>query len=443
MTKQQRLTQIYVYVMFSLFLFFTGFKGYTAIFSAKCVAFTTLSLIYVLLSIIFKIKIKESGFWEKAAAVYLVITAISALSSKYFPKTLVGVSRYEGLLTIGIYVLVFICVSQNWKKDSLFVPFLSIAMILESLVVILQLMGYNALWLFPKGENYYVALEKYNGAFISTIGNADIASAFFSLTCPILSVLVIGYKKYRYLTLPASVMTLFCTLFMSVSAGIAALIATAFVLPTVIYKDKRKTVITILALIAVIAVFTVYFLPLTNGAVFELQALMRGNFDSDFGSGRIHIWKEVIKNTKPLLGSGPDTMLFEGIEPFTKTVGDKTITRYIDIAHNDYLNILFHQGIFALISYVAILSVLIKWFKNGKSNILVTALGAGIFAYCVQTFFSFSACSAAAFFWILLGVFNSESTEITKKAASSRWQCSPIATSIYSQSKPNGEVDLM
>lgn len=409
MTKQQRITQIYVYAMLSLFLFFTGFNGYSSIFGAKCAVFTALSVVYILLSVIFKIRIKEFRIWEKFAAVYLAITVFSALASNYFPKTLTGISRYEGLLTVGIYVLVFICVSQNWKSSPSFIPFLSIVMILESVIVILQLMGYNALWLFPKGENYYIALEKYNGAFISTVGNADIASAFFSLMSPILLVLLFGYKKYRYLTLPASLMSLFCTLFMSVSAGIAAMAATAFILPLVIFKNRRKTVTAILVAVAIFAVCTIYFLPLTDGALFELQAIMKGNFDGDFGSGRIHIWKEVIKNTKPLLGTGPDTMLIEGIEPFTKTIGGKTVTRYIDIAHNDYLNILFHQGIFALIAYIGILSVLIKWFKNGRCNIFVTALGAGLFAYCSQVFFSFSACSSAVFFWILLGVFNCES----------------------------------
>lgn len=423
--KQEYVTRTYVYLMLTFFLFFTGFHGYTAIFTAKCAAFTVLSLLYIAVFAICKIPKGKLSLPELSALIYLAVTLVSAFASDHFPKTLTGVSRYEGLLTVGIYVTVFIFVSRSWKWHSSFVPFLSIVALLQSAVVIFQLLGFNFLRLYPKGVNYYIALERYNGEFISTVGNADIASAFFSLITPVLWVLLFGYKKaarldqsnflynkkYRPLTLAAAVSSLFCTMAISVSAGVVAMAITAAVLPIVLFPEKRKSILAIILAVAILVLVLVYFLPLKDGTLFELQSLLKGNLSSDFGSGRIHIWSEVVENTKPLLGTGPDTMLLEDIEPFTKTVDGKTVTRKIDIAHNDYLNVLFHQGIFALAAYLGILTVLIKWYKNGRNDILVAAVGAGVFAYCVQVFFSFSACSSAIFFWIFIGILESESSQ--------------------------------
>lgn len=407
--NQNTVTRAYVYLMLTFFLFFTGFEGYRNIFDSKCVVFTALSIVYIVVSFVFGLKKELINAPQKLALIYLAVTAVSSATSVYFPRTLVGVSRYEGLLTVGIYVTVFLLVSQSWVKGSSFIPVLSGVGIAQSAVVLLQLLGFNALWLFPEGVNYYIALEKYNGAFISTVGNADISSAFFALIVPVLWILVFAEKRYRLMTLLSAVMSTACLILMSVSAGVVALVITVAVLPFVIFEGHRKITALITVAVVVVALAVLCFLPLTEGTLFELQSLIKGKPDSDFGSGRLHIWSEALKNLKHPFGTGPDTMLLENIEPFTKTVNGQTITRKIDIAHNDYLNILFHQGAFALIAYLGMLGLsLAKWIKNGRKNLLVTALGAGVFSYCVQVFFSYSACSSAIFFWIFLGMLEGE-----------------------------------
>ena len=406
--KKSLITNIYIYSMLSFFLFFTGFNGYMGIFGTKKCIFTALSILYIAISAIQGISFKKFGLAEISALIYLFITVLSAIVSEHFPETLLGVSRYEGLLTVGIYVFVFIFISQSWEVPTSFVPFLSAVMIFESLIVILQRCNLNVMCLFPKGENFSIAVEKYNGVFISTVGNADIASAFFCLMTPILFVLMLKQEKHRPLTFVSFVLSLSSVILISVSAGIVSLVAVAAVLPLVLFKSKRKLIITILCIVFVLSLILIYFLPLKSGMLFELQSIMKGNPDKTFGSGRLHIWSEVVENTRFFLGSGPDTMLYEGIEPFVKTVNGTEIVRKIDIAHNDYLNILFHQGIFALISYFGVLSPLLWWFKNKGNGAFSIAVGAGVFGYCVQVFFSFSACSSAVFFWIMLGILNAE-----------------------------------
>ena len=406
--KKSLVTDIYICAMFSLFLFYTGFRGYSGIFTAKKELFTILSLTYIGVSALWGIPFKKFKLPEISALAYFIITAVSAVLSDYFPKTLLGVSRYEGLLTIGIYVFVFIFVSRDFEMRPLFIPFLSVVMIAESIIVILQLFDFNVMGLYPIGENLSIATEKYNGVFISTIGNADIASAFFSLLTPVLFVLFLRYEKYKPMTFMSFVLSLICVLSMSVSAGIVAMLSTAVILPFVLFPKRRKLILLLLCIALIISLLLIYFLPFRDGMLYEFQCIMKGEADRTFGAGRFHRWSEVISNTKPLFGSGPDTMLYEDIEPFVKIENGEKIVRRIDIAHNDYLNILFHQGIFALISYFCLLSPLLTWFKNKKGNAFPLAVGAGAFAYSVQVFFSFSACSSAIFFWIMLGILNAE-----------------------------------
>lgn len=411
-------SRIYVYALFVLFLFFTGFKGYSNIFDSKCILFTVLGVLYLTFSCVLGISLRSLRLPEICALVYLGITALSALASPHFPETLLGVSRYEGLVTVGLYVAVFILLSQNWRADGCFPAVISAVMIAESLVVVFQRLGFNILWLYPKGTNYYIALEKYNGAFMSTVGNSDISSAFFSLMTPILWGFSLSFKKYRPLTLTAAVLSTVCLFALSVTAGTVAAVVTLAVLPIVLFPEKRRLTVTVVFILIITALLMIYFLPLSEGTLFELRSLMRGEYDPDFGSGRLHIWREVTEELRLPLGSGPDTMLREDIEPFVKTVDGRTVTRRVDVAHNDYLNILFHQGIFALAAYLGVLIPLLAgWYKNGRRNKTVALLGAGVLAYLVQVFFSYSACSSAAFFWAMLGILNAELKQNTTSCA--------------------------
>ncbi len=398
---EKRIAHIYVYLMLGFYLFFTGFEGYTNIFDSKYVVFVSLSAIYVIASAIFGIR-KKPGVAEWSAIAFLVLSAISAFASEHFPRTLVGATRSEGLLTIALYVLVFIFLSQNWETPRSFVPFLAIVMLVESAIVLLQLIDLNVMGLYPRGENYHIALEKYNGAFISTIGNADISSAFFSLMTPVLWGLGFEYKRHRILIFASAILSLLATLMMSVSAGVVALALTLLIALPFTLLPKKKAVLLIVSLLTVL-LLVLYLLPIGNGTLFEIHSLLHGKADGDFGSGRLHIWKEVLKNLDNLaFGNGPDTMFYADLEPFTKITGGKTITRKIDIAHNDYLNVLFHQGLFALVAYLGVFTSLFK----KRPSPLQRSVRLGIFAYAVQIFFSYSSCPSAIFFWIMLGIMN-------------------------------------
>lgn len=52
---------------------------------------------------------------ERFCLIYLLITWISALASPRFPETILGVSRYEGALSITLYGLSFLLVVR-WGR---------------------------------------------------------------------------------------------------------------------------------------------------------------------------------------------------------------------------------------------------------------------------------------------------------------------------------------
>ena len=102
-------------------------------------------------------------------------------------------------------------------------------------------------------------------------------------------------------------------------------------------------------------------------------------------------------------------MLYGGLEAFTRydeALGG-TIVAQIDVAHNEYLNILYHQGIFALAAYLGALAAAAKkWLRDSGRNALVAVLGTMLLCYGIQAFFSFSMVMTAPYFYLTLALFD-------------------------------------
>lgn len=141
----------------------------------------------------------------------------------------------------------------------------------------------------------------------------------------------------------------------------------------------------------------------------QLHMVLHGQAELSFGSGRLHIWVQVLERvwSHPLLGAGPDTMLCAQLTPFTRWDSDMgyIITAHIDTAHNEYLNILYHQGVLALAAYLgALLALTADWVRIAPEETGAAILGAGVLGYCVQAFFGISCPLTAPFFWLTLGL---------------------------------------
>lgn len=127
--------------------------------------------------------------------------------------------------------------------------------------------------------------------------------------------------------------------------------------------------------------------------------------EDNYGTGRMYIWKEVIKKSKDnlIVGVGVDNLYYS----FNPTLIDPTSRNAVDKAHNDYLQRLLCEGIFSLICYISLLIIIVL--NNYKSNDMIKSiLFLGFFAYITQIFFSISVIRVAPIYWIILGLLMSE-----------------------------------
>ncbi len=430
-----KLSYIFVALMLTVFLFWFDKTGFSGITEAKLKLFKIICGGYVVLNIVLipaclltellkpaelKALIKNSTWTQRLVLAFMLITVLSGILSQYSEQTWQGVSRYEGVQTICIYCLCFIFLSSFGRVKKWMAYLLGASLFLFGIICILQLYGLNPFELYPDGLNYFGAGIDYTGAYLGTIGNTDLLAGFLCIAITVLWVYVVRMnEKTRFLLIIPTVMALFVLVKMSVSAGIlgvfgGAVLTLPFVLP--ISEKTKNILIVILIALVVLSVALVYLCDFGIDILHEAHELMHGRADESFGSGRLYIWKNVIEKVPDnlLFGMGPDTMSLAGIEPFTRYDEAKNvqIVAEIDTAHNEYLNIMFHQGIFALLAYLAaLITAATKWIKQGGKNIACAVLGAAVLCYCIQAFFGISMMITAPFFWISLGLLDNTCRE--------------------------------
>ena len=406
------ITDIYLHLIIALFpLFFTK-AGYSNISFAKFSFFYAASIIYITAVVI--VAILKSYKPKFKCVHYLVfsyaaITLLSAVTSEHFPKTLMGASRQEGLYTILLYCAVFICVSLFGRIHKSHIYSLIISNTFFGVICILQLFGLNPLSLYPNGYNFYDGGIKYSGSYIGTIGNADLTGAYFCIIIPLLLFILLDKRiRWRVTAILPLALLLFTVCKMSVSACMVGLI-TAFIFAVpLFFKFRKKDIIIYSALIlflSLTSIALIRFVDVGSGLLHELHEILNSRISPEFGSNRIRIWKDVLSviHEAPILGKGPDTMILEKFEKFSTyypALG-KTLTTAIDTAHNEYLNVLYHQGILGFISYIGILAV--SFLKKPR------ALSVAALAYSVQAFFGISMLLTAPYFWITLALINKAS----------------------------------
>lgn len=429
-----QITTVYIYLMLTVFLFFCGSKGYLGITDAKFSVFCILCGGYIAVMALVAMEslivgtvkfrsplamLKASGWTQRLVIIYLLLTWISAFLSRYFPETVLGVSRMEGALTVTVYGVCFLLVSVFGKVSEGHLWVLGIAVLLFSSVCLLQIAGFNPFSLFPEGVGYADKYVAYSGEYLGTTGNADLTAAFFCLVIPVMWVSLwrLNGKRRFFLLIPlaASLVTLLC---MDVMAGLVGVFAGGLLMvPVVAPISKRRKKILWCAIIAVgfLAVAVLFLVDFGSGFLHQLHEVLHGRIDRSFGSGRIQIWSEVLQRIPEhiLFGSGPDTMIRAGLQGFSKVNGDlgTVVVAKIDVAHSEYLNILFHQGIFALVAYVGALALLArKWIRSSADDAVTAALGAGACGYCIQALSGISMFIVAPLFWLVLGLLESRSS---------------------------------
>lgn len=417
------LNTVFLACVSTFFILWPGTEGYVTIADGKFTAFCWLFGGYILCTLLLGLEQcligtakfpAPSAIWKKSSGaqkfvvLYWLLTVISTLLSPYRNEALLGMSRHEGLLTISIYCGTFLCLSATARPKRWLLYLFGLTMTLEAVLCLIQMQGYNPFGLFPEGLSYFDANKSYAGIYLGTIGNADLLGALLCLAIPIFWVGILRLKGIlRFSLLLPLILCAMVLVQVNVQAALVGVFAGGLLsLPVVLPKYKKQTVLAVLVILLG-GLLLALFRRSTGGTLYELGQVLRGNWDDKFGNGRIYIWKTVLGAlpNRLFFGTGPDTMAAAGIVGFAwdnRELG-MTLSTMIDTAHNEYLNVAYHQGILALLAWLAALGCSAwKWIRHKSAAAAI--LGSAVLCYCIQAFFGLSMSPTASLMWVIWGL---------------------------------------
>ena len=417
---------LYTASVCSLHLLFPGFEGYAAITGSKwrllCALFLLCfgggALLRLELAIIGgqplpKLTRPKLSFFDVCLLAFWSWSALSTLLSPFRAAAFWGGSRRIGFVTVTILCLSCILTEHLLTPDRRLALLLGAALTLNGVFAFVQLAGYNPFTLYPAGMTYFDAHKRYAGAFLGTVGNIDLLSGVFCAAIPVCIVLALrGRDRLRFLLLIPAAISAAVAAGMSVAGCFLGLAGGFALLPAALMKTKKgKLCAALILLAAVIAGCLLLYAvgPRLGGTAGEAAAILHGELDDSFGSGRVYIWRKTLALVpeRPILGGGPDTLGLRTDAAFERYDDEAGRTRrtVVDNAHNEYLEILADQGVPALVFYLlALIAACVRWFRAAPNDPVAAACGCGAAAYAVQALVGLASPCSTPFFWLALGV---------------------------------------
>lgn len=354
---------------------------------------------------------------------FLLLYYVLLVASLFFTDN-IGIAvlgrpdRSEGLITISMYFILFLM--GRYIKDINY-NFFRLVMVTAVIVSIYGILQYFGIDPFPR--NYRTI--NYGRSAFSTMGNPNFLGSYLVLMIPI-SIYFYIFEKRKSGIFSYSVLLfcLLCTRTRGAWLGTILSISCLIYLHFFYHKNiksyfKRYAVLIIISLIIVL-VFDFFsegvLINRFTSISSDMMEFFRNGEKSDYaGSHRGFIWKRVIQLIKhrPFTGYGIENLG----ETFLRYFKDDMIEfwgeiRYVDKAHNDFLNIAVTTGVPSLIVYlIFILSVLKKGLNNVKKP-LVLILFPSILGYLTAIFFNISVTSVAYIYWVFLGMTASNDLKI-------------------------------
>lgn len=418
MNRARWVTDKYILLMLGLFPLVWGSQGYGNITRTKFLFFLIATCLWLGVTAVFwcVAAARKEGFVPRvrpahiAMAVFLASGAVSAALSEYGVQCLMGLGRYDGYVVTLLYGLIFFGVSWLGKPNRGHAWALGLSVGFCSVVCWLQLAGLDPFGLYPEGTNYYDKYVAFNGAFMGTIGNAGLVSAFLCMGVPFLTAfaLLSEHRRDRLLLLPA-VLGLGILLLCDIDAGILALGVTVLVGVPVVIRGRKPRRIAACAAggIAALGLGTVYFLPGKSRLLYEFSQVLHGHLADEFGSHRGQIWKRCweLFLEKPWFGGGPGT----AAKRFDILWTGEHRSTYVDNAHNVYLGHLVNMGLIAALSYIAAaVCSLLTWLRRRDESPLFAALGCGFLCFLVQDFFGLGLSLTEPILFVAWGLLETE-----------------------------------
>ncbi len=212
MTNTETEGKMYVVLMFTLFPLFV-LNGYSNITLTKCVTFVALTAFFVITLLVNYILSLRGGnrpnlsinrmlsslyFPDWFLFLMLIFTIISCILSPYSGAKnssgqsllFFGAGRFDGILFVFIYMVIFWLTARHGKFGKWYAVALTLTTGIMCVIALYQLSGVNVFNLYPKS-----AYKGYYNHFVATIGNVDMMAGYLSMVWPLMWV---GYILFPF-----------------------------------------------------------------------------------------------------------------------------------------------------------------------------------------------------------------------------------------------------
>lgn len=313
--------------------------------------------------------------------------------------------RQIGLLTyINLLIIFFIAASQ--EEDGKFPGRISLAMEITALIVslyaVLQQFGIDILGIQPAGDTRPV----------TTIGSAVFAGGFLVIVLPISALNISGKKNavLKYL-IPAIILAgIIVTRTRSAYTAAIAELAVLFFIFILNRANEKGSKGNTRKLIYISSAAVLLLILL---AVLMPDNIYVQRFVSIFSGGdnpRWMIWRDAfgILGKYPITGPGLANFPNAFADFYSYELRYQDVMRYVDNAHNNYLQVLFTMGSVGLVCYMALLfSAFRICYKNllagtGNSKIYFAAMISSLAGYLVYGLTNFDELTIMLYFTLLL-----------------------------------------
>ncbi|MGM9850502.1 MAG: O-antigen ligase family protein [Bacilli bacterium] len=374
-------------------------------YSKGYIVFLILNILVLITMFIFK-KIKKQKINLNITDIFLLLIIIFSIISVIFSinknVSIFGFKgRYEGLLTILYYFSIYL-ISTNIEKKykKIIIYFLLFIGIINTIYAVFQILEIKGIMIRYNNKKPWATGFVNNPNFYGIL----------TLLCISYSIgLFIDEERIQSKIIYGLLIFIFM-IGLLISNGLSSLVGLIIVLIYIliyIIKNKKlkEFIIIILILLTSILLITkadkttlIKDLVKTKNETIEIT---KGNLNDKYGTNRVFIWKNTIKRVPHHILTGA------GIDNFYYAFGEKPLKDNkwtYDKAHNEYLQILITEGIFALISYLLLFGWItikgtINNYKNKEIYLILPVIG-----YLVQAFFNISVIEVAPFFYISLGL---------------------------------------
>lgn len=392
------------------------------------------SFIAVLMALFLtRMRTKEALFIESDRAkaqnrtmLVLILFTLSWLVSTLFsvdkPVSLLGAVTQNGLLQLLVGIATFLLVANHYVFKSRHMKYVAIVYSLISLLAILQFYHVD-----PFASLYGEYVLRFDKQIFATIGNQNQVATCLCVAYILIAIYyIIQDPKNRWnRLLLLGVFTIFAGNVATYSkAGLIATVATMLIALPLIKANRvyvRRYVVVFIGSLMIYAVMSLT----SNAAVmnrllqmfFEGFEMIQGNFDSEFGSGRVQIWFNSIDLIKHYwaFGSGPDT--FKQIyEAFGLNRIDTNGEIIVVLSpHNESLRLLITTGLASLVFYwLLVITILRNGFHKIKNDILLMPFILGLICYEIKLMFNCSSICDIIIFWVLMAIVYSRAAAIDK-----------------------------